>query len=153
MKKVKKRLKVINSLDMGMFGGYVMVLAGFSFNEALAKMRKVKTNGQWIEAFESKGSAFIDSVEWCAFSITYENTKTGVERNFYFIYLKNSFDFSDESYCKLAHEVLHICQFYLPRILNRDKEIEAEAYLHTHIMSKCLSIFRGDKNIVNLFNH
>jgi len=62
----------------------------------------------------------------------------------FYIILTEEFDFSDYAYCKLAHEVLHICQFILPDILNRDREYECEAYLHTHIMMQCLNQIRGN---------
>jgi hypothetical protein len=38
----------------------------------------------------------------------------------------------------LAHEVLHLCQEYLPIFLDRDEEHEAEAYFHTHIMTSII---------------
>jgi hypothetical protein len=33
----------------------------------------------------------------------------------------------------------------LPDILERDREIEAEAYLHTHLMRNILNTLRGEK--------
>ena len=53
------------------------------------------------------------------------------------------FDFSDWSMCTLAHECLHITQFMLPEILDRNREYECEAYLHTHIMEQALNKLRG----------
>jgi hypothetical protein len=41
----------------------------------------------------------------------------------------------------LAHEVLHLCQEYLPIFLDRDEEHEAEAYFHTHIMTNIIKMF------------
>ena len=40
----------------------------------------------------------------------------------------------------LAHEVLHLCQEYLPIFLDRDEEHEAEAYFHTHLMTKIIKL-------------
>jgi len=36
----------------------------------------------------------------------------------------------------VSHEVLHLCQAFLPRFLNRDVEHEAEAYFHDMITLK-----------------
>jgi hypothetical protein len=41
----------------------------------------------------------------------------------------------------LAHEVLHLCQEFLPQFLNRDEEMEAEAYFHSYIMYSCYKLF------------
>jgi hypothetical protein len=41
----------------------------------------------------------------------------------------------------LAHEVLHLCQEFLPSFLNRDEEMEAEAYFHSYIMQQCYKLF------------
>jgi hypothetical protein len=41
----------------------------------------------------------------------------------------------------LAHEVLHLCQEFLPNFLNRDEEMEAEAYFHSHVMYSAYKLF------------
>ena len=41
----------------------------------------------------------------------------------------------------LAHEVLHLCQEFLPTFFNRDEEMEAEAYFHSYIMQYCYKLF------------
>jgi hypothetical protein len=41
----------------------------------------------------------------------------------------------------LAHEVLHLCQEFLPTFFNRDEEMEAEAYFHSYIMLYCYQLF------------
>ena len=38
----------------------------------------------------------------------------------------------------ISHEVLHLCQAFLPRFLNRDVEHEAEAYFHKRITEQIL---------------
>ena len=65
------------------------------------------------------------------------------KKNYFYIILKEKFDFSDESFCILAHEVLHAVQFILDGILDRDREFESEAYLHSHIMKQCLETLRN----------
>ena len=41
----------------------------------------------------------------------------------------------------LAHEMLHVCQEFLPQFLNRDEEAEAEAYFHSYLMEKAYTPF------------
>lgn len=41
----------------------------------------------------------------------------------------------------LAHEMLHVCQELLPQFLNRDEEMEAEAYFHSYLMESCYKLF------------
>jgi hypothetical protein len=41
----------------------------------------------------------------------------------------------------LAHELLHLCQEFLPMFLDRDVEHEAEAYFHTNLMTKIINYF------------
>lgn len=41
----------------------------------------------------------------------------------------------------LAHELLHLCQEFLPTFLDRDVEHEAEAYFHTNLMNKIINYF------------
>lgn len=41
----------------------------------------------------------------------------------------------------LAHEMLHVCQEFLPDFLNRNDEMEAEAYFHSYLMESCYKLF------------
>lgn len=41
----------------------------------------------------------------------------------------------------LAHECLHVCQEFLPQFLNRDEEMEAEAYFHSYLMESIYGLF------------
>ena len=68
--------------------------------------------------------------------------KDGKDKTFYFIIFMEVFDFSDWHYIKLAHECLHICQFFLPTVSQREQEHECEAYLHTHLMQQALNALR-----------
>jgi hypothetical protein len=62
--------------------------------------------------------------------------------NFRLLILKKDLDFKNPYHVvTLAHEVLHLCQEYLPTYLDRDEEHEAEAYFHTHIMTRIIGLF------------
>jgi hypothetical protein len=120
-----------------------MFSCGFTYDEIM-KLLKQKKAVEWEEGLRwDKG--LIDKGTWFGLARTVENEKKDGYRHLYYVIIKPSFDYSDYEYCKLAHEVLHICQFLLPDILNRDREYECEAYLHTHLMQQCLSVLRGKK--------
>ena len=58
---------------------------------------------------------------------------------FRLLILKKTLDFKNpDAVITVAHEVLHLCQEFLPTFLDRDEEHEAEAYFHTHIMHKII---------------
>lgn len=140
---MKKVVKCLYWFDMGIFPGTVCFSCGFSYEEIMKEFSKKKAFG-WDIAL-STDKQLIESGNWFGLKRVMENKKTGKEIEFYYIILKNTFTFSDEDFIKLSHEVLHICQFFLPDILNRDKETEAEAYLHTYLMRKCVAALRGKK--------
>lgn len=138
---MKKTTKVISWLNMGSFPGYTMFILGFSFDQVKKHLKKKKAT-EWLDAFEWAIKENTGSGCW-ANQMTLENKKTKVVKQYFIIYLP-SFDFSDYAYAKLAHECLHICQFYLPDILDRNKEHEAECYLHTHLMMQIMKEIRGE---------
>lgn len=55
---------------------------------------------------------------------------------FYQSYLENP-QYLTEYTLTVTHEVLHVCQSFLPKFLNRNKELEAEAYFH-QMLSKAI---------------
>lgn len=55
----------------------------------------------------------------------------------YMIVLKHDLDRDKyKDMVTVSHEVLHLCQAFLPRFLNRDVEHEAETYFHAMITLK-----------------
>ncbi len=137
----KNKLKVIQWLNMGSYPGYTVFIMGFSFDE-VKKILKKKKALDWLNAFNHAIKLNTENGCW-ANGTTMENIKTAEIKYYYFIYIP-AFDFKDYDYIKLSHEVLHICQFYLPAILDRNKEHEAECYLHSHLMQQCLNAIRND---------
>lgn len=140
MKNKQPKTKHIHFLDMGIFPGTILFAHGFSYDDLISLLNKKKIN-EWIAPIVGE-KELIDSAHNLAMKREMFNPKTGESKTFYYILIKE-FKFTDFCYCKLAHEILHITQFHLPDILNRNKEIEAEAYLHTYIMERCLNVLRG----------
>jgi hypothetical protein len=149
-KSKKKKNHFIDFLNMGCYPGCVCFCHGYSVDELYAILEKLYSTKKWelemgipiyLKALEGEGSV-LKKGKYFALKRVLTHPKYGEKRCF-FILIFDDFKFTDDEMCKLAHECLHICQFYLPDVLNRDQEIEAEAYLHTHLMSQCLKLLRG----------
>jgi len=123
-------MPILTYINFGIFPGGVSFSNGFDAKRLLKLYKR-----DWKQAFKQEYKFFEDS------NYAYAKVWLG-SMVYYFIYTKNKFTYTDYEYCKLAHEVLHICQVYLVDILDRNTEREAEAYLHTHIMTKCLEAIR-----------
>lgn len=127
-------MKVIEWFDTGIFPATVLFSCGFSYDELIKELNKNKAT-DWAYGI-SQDKELIDGGCWFGLKRTFKN------KSHFYIIITEKFKFEDEHYCKLAHEILHICQFFLPDVLDRDREIEAEAYLHTYLMRKCLKSLR-----------
>lgn len=137
----KKSKRVLTWIDTGIFPATVLFTCGYKYDEIVKTLKKEDAQ-DWVEGI-SGCKELIDDGHWFGLKRTFTNIETKEVQYFFYIILINKFDFSDDHYCKLAHECLHICQFLLPEILDRDREIEAEAYLHTHLMRQCLEAIRA----------
>lgn len=133
-----KSPKVIHYINFGIFPAGASFCVGFTYDEIIKQFIKDGAN-EWATAIGGD-KRLIDNGGYKALHRTLFDTKINSERSYFFIILSERFGFTPYEYCKLAHEVLHICQFFLPDVLDRNKEHEAEAYLHTHIMKECLKI-------------
>lgn len=141
MRKPKnKQPRAIASINFGMYPGYCMFVYGYSWDELMIELKK-RDDKEWILPI-SDDKEIMDGAEYQAMHRTVENTKTGEVKNYFYIMYKKKFLFRDMSYVILAHEVLHIIQFYTKPIFDRNVEIENEAYLHSHIMKQCLDAIR-----------
>lgn len=132
--------KQMHTLDAGIFPFKVLLSSGYLYDEIIKELKKQKCH-QWALGLRDD-KAFIEGGKNFAIKRTVAHKKHG-EATFFYIIFTESFDFTDWSMCKLAHEVLHICQFMLPLMLDRDREYECEAYLHSHIMEQALKKLRG----------
>lgn len=138
-----KSVKTIQFLNTGIFSATILFSCGYTYDE-LSKFLKRRKADDWL-----LGISDVEDIRLIknSFGIGMErricNDKTGDEKILYYLYIRDSFTFTDYEYCVLAHEIIHILQFMLPRLLDRNNEIEAEAYTHTHIMKQCLEHLRG----------
>lgn len=133
--------KIIRFLNFGIFPGTVCFCSGFTVQEIISKL-KTKKYKELEEYAECLNDEQILNAKFSYFAHSAEMVKNDDTIRIYFIILIPPFLFEDSSYVILAHEVLHICQFFLKNILDRKNEIEAEAYLHSHLMTQALKELR-----------
>lgn len=129
--------KHINWLDFGTFHGNCLFVCGFTYEETI-KILKKKKSKEWLNVIETTKEIW-DSNNW-GFASRRE-TSEGVI--YFFLILKNRFDFKDDSHVKLAHEIVHLSSFNLVEFLDPMKENECFAYTHTYLMRQCYKILRS----------
>jgi len=137
-------MKILETLNTGIFPAKVVFSMGFTKHELIAEMKKQKCD-DYVVAIEKGDLTFPSETcmgSACWRTISGYNFKDGAKRKEFFFLFLSEFDFSDYHMTVLAHECVHLCQFILPLFLERDSEHEAEAYLHTHLMTQVLKILR-----------
>lgn len=132
--------KHLHTLDAGIYPFKIVLSSGFNYDELCKELKKQKCD-LWLTGLKDD-KKFIDSGRNFALKRRIDGGKHNGSILFYIIF-RDQFRFTDYWYMKLAHEILHICQFMLPEVLERDREYESEAYLHSHIMGQALKKFRG----------
>lgn len=138
-----KQTKIITSINFGCFPGYCVFAAGHTMAELRAHFKKEEKQNKidkgWRMCLEDE--EFGDR-KFLAMHRSLVSPKGDVSHYYYVLFIE-PFMWRDASYVILAHEFLHICQFYLPPVLDRNREIEAEAYLHSHLMQQVLDKMRS----------
>jgi hypothetical protein len=154
---------VIDTVELQPYGNdRVIVVCGYNADEVIEwfkennsnpesnDLKKIKKHFAWF-------NEIIEQIEDCREDLAgmdkdgesaghgmyaWEELKTYPRSMFRMIILKYGFDPTDPSnMTTLCHEVLHLCQEFLPKFLNRDVEKEAEAYFHSHIVEKIYTLF------------
>lgn len=134
-------------LDTGIFPGTVLFCYQYTYDALIERLKKVEAeygSTGWSLGI-SHDQVFMSTCKKLAMKREIIHPKFGT-RTLYYIWWTDEFKFEDYDYYALAHECYHICQYHLPDILDRDKEHEAEAYLHTHLMKQCLEAIRDIEN-------
>lgn len=134
-----KGISLFTTIDFGTFDGKILFSCGFQIKELIAELSK-QDCGEWNKGLKIDSKMFHKGA--CAYASKYNFNVDGEKRTYYYLIIKDPFNFTDQEYTTLAHECLHLVQFRLIDILNRDNELECEAYLHSYLMNKCLSHLR-----------
>lgn len=144
-KKNKQPGKFVSWLNTGIFPASIIFTHNLQYDEIMKELLKIKVTAWYWHAALMGDKELIDCGNYFALKREVEHNTTGDKKTLFYIIIKEKFLFTDYEFCKLAHEVLHICQFMLKDFLDRDREFECEAYLHTHIMQQCLKELRQQK--------
>lgn len=137
---MRKSKAHIVTLDAGIFPCKVLFSVAVTHEEILSKLKKNKSM-DWHDCVANEVDYY--KLPYWAGKRVYRHTKNNTERTYFLLHIGRPFDFSDWDMVMLAHECVHLCQFILKEILDRDREIEAEAYLHSHLMTQALKILRS----------
>ena len=114
MSKKRKERKVIKHFNFGIFPGYVSFCYNMKYDEIIREYEKQKQE-VWLAGILGE-EKLINGGSWLALSRELVHEKTKDVKKLFYIIVPREFDFSDHDYAKLAHEITHICQFYLPKI-------------------------------------
>lgn len=141
------KVKVIEWINFGIFPGLVMFSVGNTHAELIKRLHKKDMDkveaAKWLAGLRDEDGLVNSKLSaGCAMRRVIENKKSGQSVTLFYLILKR-FDLRDtDDFVSLAHECLHLCQFYLPYVLDMSKEHEAEAYLHSHLMQQCLKLIK-----------
>lgn len=127
-------ISILHPIDFGIFPGTISFACGMTIEEIKAEYKKQGCDN-WTLAIKG-----ITLDKHCA-GIACQRVSKGI--HYYFLILPKPFHFTDDEMVTLAHECLHLVQFRLNGILDRDREFECEAYLHSHLMTQILKALRS----------
>lgn len=148
--KKRDNKKVLTWITNDTFPLTVMFSMGYNDYEELLKEvsrreGKIISGPGYKDVIEVHRDKII-TADYLATKTEFENNKTKKERFFYTIHVRDRINLANPLHLTyLAHECLHICQYFLPRVLDRNKEHEAEAYLHTFLMEAVIAAIGNKK--------
>lgn len=136
-------MNVISTLNFGSFPGKLLFSAGYTFDEVCKELKKQKCH-DWLAAFNQ--CKYLTGSGIAGFSSKQYLEIKGKEYEYCFVFLRDSFNFSDRHHAVLSHELIHICTHHLSSMFDIVKENEAFAYTHTHLLTQCYKVLRDSKN-------
>jgi hypothetical protein len=137
------KAKFVHRITVDFLGLEVMLCCGMRQAELEKHFESLGEDwSNWLLGIQ--GENFGSGEAWGEQYCTTIYNDANESRRLNYIFLYDGFNFNkDYDYCALAHEVLHLLQFALPRFgIDMHKETESSAYLHTHVMSECLEALR-----------
>lgn len=147
----KKQVSIMHHCDAGIWPCTgIMFIQGFSY-EQIVKEFKDDNCPDWAEGLKND-KPLIDQARYLAMVRTLPETQDyPIGSDLYYIILKESFNHEPMEYAKLAHEVIHICQFLFDKCCaDPIAEKEAFAYTHTHIMEQILKQICKSEEKINI---
>lgn len=77
------------------------------------------------------------------FEVAFNKAGRNHKMQYIFTIYPEALKLDEYGYVELAHEMVHVCQFVSKIYFDRSVELEAEAYLHTHLMSQAINFLKG----------
>ncbi len=136
---MKKVVSCIEFLDTGIFPAGVTFVYNKSWQEVRDYFKKQKS-WDWFAGIVDDEKLYQESKYFASSRMLEDASGRKPSKKLFYITINSKFNKTNEDYIILAHEVTHLCQFILKDILDRDTEIEADAYLHSHLMRQILNI-------------
>lgn len=130
--KIKPK-KFIKFLDFGSYPGNLLFIYNTDY----------KNIARWASALDNSKDNWLEAVVSCGEELNKPLITISIDTDQKYFIMKfgREFKFKAQDYIDLAHEVFHVVQFYTTDI-SQNREIEAEAYLHSHIMTQCINAIR-----------
>lgn len=147
----KREVSIMHHCDSGIWPcAGIIFIQGFSYQEIIENFNNDNCKN-WSEGIKDD-KALIDSAKYLAMRRTiYGDKEDPRPTDLYYIILQDPFNHEPIEYAKLAHEVIHICQFIF-EVCNAHpiEEKEAFAYTHTHIMEQILKQVTKSEEKINI---
>lgn len=132
-------------IDFGIFQGSVLLCVGANYKEITSFLRRKKHVRHLKAIADAENEDLINKSYALCLQRSLKDKSSGNFVDYYFIILRE-FNFNNDYHITtLSHEIVHLCQLALDRILDRKTELEAEAYFHQYIFNKALSLLRTRK--------
>lgn len=123
-------------MDHGIWHGHTLVMVGLD----LEQVRRSWPDSIWIKTI-ADDKDFVQAAAEPACKAMAMMRRGDDGRFYYYLWLRDVIDPSNpRDMIVLAHELVHIVSFLLSGILNRNQEVEAEAYTHTYFMDKVVDL-------------
>lgn len=132
--------KAFAFIKNGIFCGHTLFVCGYSYSKLLKKLNFEKSK-EWYDALNNEDTKLL--LEDC-FACCRVEELNGVK--YPIVFIRNKFNINNSGnnndFVVLAHELIHLNQFYLSEFIDRNKEKECEAYFHTYMMNECLNALK-----------
>lgn len=120
----------------GIFHGYTLFVCGYSYKQMLDRLNEYEEKSWFNAVNHSKAKELFEDAHACC------RVEINDSINFPIVFIRNGFRNKRDDFVVLAHELIHLNQFYLSDFIDRNKEIECEAYFHTYMMNECLNALK-----------
>lgn len=128
-------------IDFGMFKNEVLVALNCNYDQLLQWVTKNADKLYLATVKDEDNALIIKNGSGLTVCQTFSHPKH-YDQTRYIIWLRSLDMRSNYDISVLFHEITHLSQFFLPKVLDRNKEIEAEAYFVGYVAKQIMDIVR-----------